>query len=426
MRDFINKLAFFSIFLDNLYLPLNLGFDFRLNYIVYLSFIIYYVSSYRRLKVSLSFVVSICLTVLALFLISLVKVGVTDFVKQVLLIGFNFVFSYLLLNAYNFDLEKILKDYFSIIKLIVFVVFIQFLSLMAGFSYGADYSYLGFDMGNFFLGQNRAQAWFQEPSFLVYAIMPAVFVGLARFFNVHHIISRGQALLILVALLLSVSSVGFIGLLLSLLIIVFSKFPILKKPHYLFLLIMSVPFTGLLLYQVPDVKDRVDDSAELFLKDYPTTEDIGKTNLSTYALYSNFRVTKKTFYNNPVLGTGLGSYENDYDKYITQVIPESPIRERYQLNKKDANSLFFRLLSETGLIGLLFFCLYLYNKRIRFNVVAKGSGFLWAINNGIFVLVLLRLLRQGHYTSMGVLLFLILLYFTKKAVIENERDYKTF
>ncbi|MGS0525727.1 O-antigen ligase family protein [Zobellia nedashkovskayae] len=372
-------------------------------------------------------IVTTSIVVVALFLVPLINGGgISGYIKQIVLLGLNVLFSYLLINAYSFNLEKILKDYFSILNILVLVVFVQFASLMIGFHYGADFSYLGFEMGNFSFIQNRTQAWFQEPSFLVYAMMPALFVALARFFNIHKTISRFQALLILIAFLLSVSSVGFIGLLISLLIIVFGKFPILKKPLYLAVLILLVPITSFFLYQIPDVKERVDDSIELFFKEYPTTADINKTNLSTYALYSNFRVTQKTYYTNPFLGTGLGSYEYDYDKYITQVIPESPVRERYQLNKKDANSLFFRLLAETGLIGLFFFCLYLYNKRVRFNVVANGSGFLWALSNGIFVLVLIRLLRQGHYTSLGFVLFLLLYYYLKNAIVENERDYKTF
>lgn len=422
MRNFINRLAFFSIFLDNLYLPFDLGFDFRVNYLFYAAFIVYYLCTYQKIRLSVKtgfvFVFVTCL----LFLIPLIKGSlISSYFKQAILITFNLVFCILLLNAYKFDLERIVKDYLSIAKLIGVVVIFQFVSIQVGFLYGADYSYLGFDMGNFdFNVKNRMQAWFQEPSFLIYAIIPAVFVACTRFFKISKALSRSAAILILFALILAWSSVGFIGLLLILSTILFSKYPILKRPVYLVLLISLVPVIAIISYQDHEVKQRVDDSFSLFFGVPPTSSEINNTNLSTYALYSNYMVTKETFIHDPIFGTGLGTYEDDYDKYITKVIPESQVRDRYQLNKKDANSLLFRVLAETGILCLFFLGLFIYNKRMPYVFVQHGYGTLWAINNGIFILILLRLLRQGHYTSLGFIFFLLLFYFTKRTVVKGD------
>ena len=426
MRRYINLIAFFSIFLDNLYLPINLGFDFRLNYIFYLAFIFYYLFAYQKIRFSLRLLISAFIVCCLLFLVPLIGEGsVSGFIKQGVLIVLNVLFSVMLLNAYEFDLEQICKDYLSIVNVVCFVVIIQLISLKTGFVYGADFGYYGFDMGNFYYPvQNRMQAWFQEPSFLVYAIMPAVFMALSALFGIPSMLSKKRAIFVLITLMLTWSSIGFLGLLFALAIILFSKYPVLKRPLYLISLISIVPIIALVSYQVPEVKKRINDSVELFFNDNPTKSDIDNTNLSTYALYSNYRVTKETFVHNTIFGTGLGTYEEDYDKYINDVIPESEIRERYALNKKDANSLLLRLLAETGFVGLFFFGLYLYNKRIEYSTIVVENGFLWAFNNGILVLIILRLLRQGHYTSLGFILFLMLYYFAKKGMMTYERAHK--
>ena len=420
MKKIVNRFAFFSIFFDNLFLPLNVGFDFRLNYLVYLFFIFFYLLAFKKVILSAKRLASLVTIFVVLLLVALVKEPpLGGFVKQTVLILFHLVFAFLLVNAYNFDLKRIVTDYVLIVKWICFVAIVQFVSLRFGFAQGANFSYLGFDMGNFFMGQNRAQGWFQEPSFLAYAIMPAVFMAVAKLFGIGSGVKKHEALLILAVMFMSASSTGLLGLLLAILFVLLGKYPILKKPVYLFGLISLVPIMAILVYQVPMVKERVDDSLALFIKREPTTEDINNTNLSTYALYSNFRVSQQTVAEDPLVGGGLGSYEYNYDRHINSVIPESPIRDRYQLNKKDANSLFLRLLAETGILGVFAFFSYIGTERLKFETVSRGYGYLWALSNGIFVLILLRLLRQGHYTSLGFVLFLLLLYSAKNKASQN-------
>lgn len=387
---------------------------------VYLLFIIFYLFAYRTVRFSAKSAVYLGAVFIAFSLIAFFKPPpFSGFIKQGVLIVFHLLFAYLLLNSYKFDLKDILTDYKKITKWICYVAIIQFVSLKVGFVFGADFSYLGFDMGNFFMGQNRAQAWFQEPSFMAYAIMPAVFMALAKLFGIDTHLTKKETLLILLTMLLCASSTGLLGFIISLLIILFGKYPLLKRPIYLFTLFLLVPIVSFLMYLVPMVQQRVDDSVALFFTSNPTSADINKTNLSTYALYSNFRVTKKTVGSNPILGSGIGSYEYSYDRYINEVIPESPIRDRYQLNKKDANSLVFRLLAETGLLGTFLFLFFIVVHRLTFSAIVHNYGYLWALNNGIFVVILLRLLRQGHYTSLGFVLILLLLYQTKYQAIQN-------
>jgi hypothetical protein len=84
-------------------------------------------------------------------------------------------------------------------------------------------------------------------------------------------------------------------------------------------------------------------------------------------------------------------------------------------NYNDANSMFLRLLSETGIWGMaifFFFLLYFLIKRVSSNGI--NDFYLLAINHGVFILFLIRLLRCGNYISDGFFFFLLMFYFTFK------------
>ena len=200
MKHIINKLGFLFIFLENLYLPFDLGFDFRFNYLLYALFILFYLITHNKLRVSVKFLSSFFIVLALFFLVPLLKEGnISGFIRQAILISYQIIFSYLLLNSYGFDYKKILKDYLSITYLIGFVAIVQLILIKIGFVNLASFSYLGFDLGNFVSSSgDRIQSWFEEPSFLAYAIMPATFIALSRIFKLHTIIPFWKAVFILV------------------------------------------------------------------------------------------------------------------------------------------------------------------------------------------------------------------------------------
>jgi len=178
----------------------------------------------------------------------------------------------------------------------------------------------------------------------------------------------------------------------------------------LFLIGVAVAF-----YSIPLVKIRVDDTAAVFLKRDVTTEDINRTNLSTYSLYSNYAVARMSLSENPILGSGLGTHELNYDSYIRLAVPRNNFRELYQLNKKDATGLLLRIASELGFAGLLLGGLFIFRNRISFNAT-RGVAYMhrWLFSNGILVTIVVRLLRQGHYTMMGFVLLIMIYAFLKE------------
>ena len=79
-------------------------------------------------------------------------------------------------------------------------------------------------------------------------------------------------------------------------------------------------------------------------------------NLSTYALLSNSFITIESIKDNP-LGTGLGSYHYQYDKYYSKMNPPKYLITlgESKINRPDANSLFLRLLVDLGIFSIFLF-----------------------------------------------------------------------
>ena len=414
MKSLVNKLVLLFIFWDNIFLPINLGFDFKLNYLVMVGYIFYYMLTHSKINLAIKNLVYFTIGVI-LFCGLNFYVGISRFLitKQLVLISITLVFSYLFINSYEFDLKKIFKDYIDIIFFASIMVVVQIIGVTFNLNFLIDFSYLGFDTGGIVLNapRGRFHSWFYEPSFMAYAFTPIVFVSSCKLFKIGNLISKEKALFIIVISLMTQSSIGFLGFLLSISIIGFSKYPIFKRPVILFVVAFCFIIGSILIYRIPPVKLRVDHTIALFLNKNVTADDIVKTNLSTYALYSNYEITKMAFNKNPVFGTGIGTYELNYDTYLNKVIPDITWREFHKLNRQDANSLFFRILVEMGFFGVLFYLYFVLSRKLKYSATIKTDSeqSLWIINNGIFVLIFLRLIRQGHYTMLGFIL-LILIY----------------
>ncbi|QXP56495.1 O-antigen ligase family protein [Cellulophaga sp. HaHa_2_95] len=418
MKSIINKIVLFFVLLDNIFLPIDIGVDFRLNYLVMIIYIVYYACTHKSIelnkKKSLVLLVGV-----VLFLAITILTAESFFlvIKQLILISITFTFSYLLLNSYRFDYIKLFKDYIILITLAGIIVVIQFFGTISNLTFLVDYSYLGLDTGGIRLNapRGRFHSWFYEPSFMAYAFMPVIFIAVARLFGVGNLLSIRRSIFLIVILFMAKSTLGLLGLLLSVFILILSKYPIYKKPIFLLCLIVGLIGSSYLIYKIPAVKFRIDETYTLFKARKVTSEEIAKTNLSTYALYSNFKITQASLREAPLFGTGVGTYELNYDKHLNNVIPTSNWRNNFKINRQDANSLLFRILVETGLIGTVLLILFILKNKIPYRQVNSTiQQNLWMINNGILVLLTLRFLRQGHYTMLGFILMILVYYMTNQ------------
>ena len=85
---------------------------------------------------------------------------------------------------------------------------------------------------------------------------------------------------------------------------------------------------------------------------------------------------------------------------------------KIDFNQFDAHSMFLRLLSETGLYGVLFMLIFLIRSWVRRNRAADEE--MWLISNALLVIILLYLSRQGHYFLNGFPFFLWMFYYVSR------------
>jgi len=87
--------------------------------------------------------------------------------------------------------------------------------------------------------------------------------------------------------------------------------------------------------------------------------------------------------------------------------------------------MFLRLMSETGLYGLAIMLMLLFKSWIaRSNAIDDET---WVMSNGIAIIILLYLLRQGHYFLNGFPLFLWLYYYLSvqnRTAMAQKREYE--
>ena len=148
-------------------------------------------------------------------------------------------------------------------------------------------------------------------------------------------------------------------------------------------------------------------------------------NTSSFALYSNFIIAKAAFNEYPLTGTGLGTHEANYKKYFSKFFDKDFVIRYGVFNTADANSLFVRLLSETGLMGLgLFFTFLFKNALWRKGYNDNELRDYTLINQSIFIWFLVRLIRTGNYFGNGFFLFFFIYFITKKIVDKKMKEGK--
>jgi hypothetical protein len=227
-----------------------------------------------------------------------------------------------------------------------------------------------------------------EPAHFAGVVLPAFFYNLYYFKK-----KKKEFICILIALLLSFSSVGYIGILVSL--IIASSGSLFKK-----IIVVGVSLIfGITTYvMVDDVRMRVDDTIGVLSRsDY----DFNGINLSTYALISNFYVTTMVIKDSPIIGHGIGSHPISHKLYIKGVnIGESFEELGFEgINDDDANSLLLRIFSELGILGVLFMLYF---------IIKNYSEHYHVISKCILVYFFYKLFRDGAYFSPEMYFFVFM------------------
>ena len=327
-------------------------------------------------------------------------------VKQVIGISLNAIIFYLLIEINKYDLKRLFKVYLNIAFLVGAIGLFQELSYLLNFKFGYDFHYIipNWKISISQTGFLRINSILSEPSSFCYSMLPAFFVSLISFSkNSFRFLTKWKSLIIILSFFLTFSTVGYIGIVISIFLLMYNY----RKIRYIFRsIIFMFVFVFFLWNNIGDFQVRIGDSIDMLTG----KANLTTVNLSTFALFSNSLVAYNSFKDNPIFGSGLGSHKLSYYKYIKDIVDVNKISTF--LNVDDANSLFLRLLSETGLFGIIIFFYFLF----KFHLSKKRdeSNYLWIINNAILAMFLIRLIRCGHYFINGFFFFFWLYYFAWK------------
>lgn len=332
--------------------------------------------------------------------------------QQIILVALYFIaYSTLFVRCVN-DVNDIWEKYLKVCVLFSYIAFIQLLSVV---SIGFDPFYfltetIGDDVSSPML-VFRLHSYFSEPGPFATFLTPYVANGfIDRDFIKNH---KLNYFLVFTSFILTFSTIGFFVILLVLF------YRLIKSKYRVLLILFPLAF---IIYAgdsfIENNTDKDLGSSDAFeattIKMSETIvafrdmspSDFEMLNLSSYATISNLWVAVNA--PNRLIGTGIGTHSENYDHIYKSDFPS------YGLNKFDAYSIFTRLFSEFGLIGvlgLLFFVVRFFN----------SDNFL---NVSVCFYIIAHLVRGGHYTDNGVFFFLFIYILTsrsfQKGVINEE------
>jgi hypothetical protein len=267
----------------------------------------------------------------------------------------------------------------------------------------------------------RINALFCEPSNFGTSIAPGFFLSLyALMKRDYSLLSRTHAIFIIIAYICTFSSLAYLGIFFTIVLLAINfglvRYVIIAVPVSIFL--FTIAYNN-----VKEFRVRVDGMQALFIdnildRNVPQKENYGakvqrirriltRVHGSSFVLYNNFYIAKENFKQNPLFGSGLGSHEFAFEKYNLNYL----LGDIYRFNTADANSMFLRILSETGLMGVIFVFLYIFKFYVSKNLLSPEDDQYWVISNALLVLILIQLIRQGNYTFSGFFFYAWLYYF---------------
>ncbi len=410
-----------SVFMDDfIILRHRIPFDFYVYYLVFIISIFYYIRTKKSIKLlprwfSISITVLILTSLAVTLLSNTYSLGVT---KQVIGLIFTSIAYYTFIAYNNFEIKKIFRMY-------VFLAFFVALEGLLEEVLNMNGIHINDKMKRTDMGFYRIFGIMGEPYFLAVVLLPALFFVFSKVTDFERIISKvnNYVMISVIALcfVLTFSSAGVIGIGGIVALWLYNKKILsLKSWRIVFLpivlLIVSYSFSNI-QKEWKEFNIKYTQTLGAFTSLSTKKEDIEKLNTSSFALYSNFVIAKASFAERPLTGSGLGTHETNYKKHFGKFFDDDFIIRYGVFNTADANSLFVRLMSETGLMGLgLFFTFLLKNFLRRRGYDDKELKDYTLINQGIFILIIVRLVRTGNYFGNGFFLFFFIYYFSYKIV----------
>ena len=322
-------------------------------------------------------------------------------------LSISILFFYYVLEKFKFNSIKIFELYCNACWVLCVISIFQIVSFLFGFEPGYNFSWFlnkwGLVRGGI-IGF-RVNSILPEPTYLATSLSPAVYISIRNLIKKKtFILSKLQSIIIIIISILTTSSIGYLGILISIIL----SLEILRFRYAFFMFLISISGYFIAYNNVSDFSTRVDSARGLWVEE---DFNIDNTNNSSFVLYNNLHIAKENLMKYPLFGTGLGSHETAFKKFT---LTKSLIQYDFEFNIKDGNSLFVRLCTETGFLGLCFIFILIFN------------GFIYKLDNNsedliphkiisqaLFIFMILVLIRQGNYMLNGLPFMFLIYHFNK-------------
>jgi hypothetical protein len=404
-------LIYFSIFINS-HVFFTKPFEFYIGYVVYILLLPRFAVTYGINRNF--FFIFLILLATGCFNIFLGNNTTDLFFKVFLGLTLSYFFYYYVIADYNYNIEQLFKWYLKGCYIASLIGAFQFVAFQIGWETGYAFGYVlnkwGVNPGGPF--GIRINSIFAEPTHLAAVLSGAFFVSIYNLMRKEtYGISRTQSLVIIAIYILSFSGLAQIGIFIALLFMAVS-YGLLR--YIIVIIPLLIVIFNVLYKNVPEFRERYDSLVNL---SSGQKFELGKTHGSSFILYNNYHVARENFKTNFVFGTGVGSHPLAFDKYsLGKGIKQVGLNQ----NAADANSMFIRLLSETGLFGVGLFMILIVRCYVRRN--EHDDTYHWLISNAILVMILLNLFRQGHYFLNGFPFFVLLYYYTYESYQQHRQD----
>lgn len=231
-----------------------------------------------------------------------------------------------------------------------------------------------------------------EPSILSLIIMPALLYSIDQIKKNLNLLHFALSVIYIFAIFQTKSTLGYFGL------IIIPIFLIYKMSIKIYFILFLLTLLIFVINVTPFLSGKISQLVEI----YSTGNLYSFHGPTSVTFYINAVIAFKSFFSSPFFGNGLGShaisyFENVFNIPGTQSYPTSLY---IGLNYNDANSLFFRILSETGIVGIIFLIYY---------VIKYYSPNIYS--NMTLILLTLMLVRQGNFVNPEFFLFIYFYYF---------------
>ena len=389
----------FKVMKENSGLPFDIYFYYP---IVAISLVIFFFYSKLRIFKPATYTLGVFL-IIALFNVLLKNNTVGLACKQIFILWIMYSFYYYILKFNRFDYERLFVIYLNIAFIVACIGLFQVISFVFRFRYGYDLSWLIPHWGKDYLGYTfvRMHSILPEPAQYGVAMMPAFFISLFNLMNLKkNFISLSKSSVILCSMFFTFSLVAYTGVLFSGFLIFFRKGIRIKELVVAIVLIVALVHV---YNTVAEVRTRIDDSYNIV-----AYQDTDSVNLSTFALYNNLMISIENFSDHPFFGTGIGSHPVIFDRYSKMDYENNLLLS--DVNKGEAASMLLRLMSETGLLGLVLVIGFILKCHVGFTKNPSAINHI-LISDGILSLFFIKLLRSGHYFNTGLPFFVLIYYY---------------